>query len=177
MIALWLSHKIDRQTNGVHTLTDLLLALEAERSEPLTADRIFRTAGRFVSPATVDQLRAFAIEGLTVPLPPDSLGECVAFHDHPTWTFDLGFDPASLHQAGIIQGIKLGSSAWQAGVRDGQQLGGFALWSGNPDREVTLTLRDIDGRREKLTFLPHGKLLSIPQAEQIPQCPQEPRIP
>lgn len=175
MIALWLSSEIDRQTGG--TLTDLMLALRDGRAEPLTADRIFRTASRFVDPATVARTRAFALDGVTVPVPEGSLGECVAVRGRPAWTFDLGFDTASLHRAGIVQGVEQGSNAWQAGVRDGLQLGGFSLWNGNPEREVTLTLRGIDGRRERLTFLPRGKRFEIPQAEQIPGCPQGPRIP
>ncbi len=177
MIALWLSSEITRQTAGRSTLTDLMLALRSGRSEPLSADRIFRTTRRFVDDATVAQRRSFALHGDTVPLPPGVLGECVAFNNHPAWTFDLGFDAASLHHQGIVHGVQYGSNAWQAGVRDGQQLGGFSLWNGNPEREVTLTLRETDGKREKLTFLPRGKLLSIPQAEQIPGCPKDPRIP
>ena len=170
VIALWLRDEIDRQSNGRHSLMDLLLALRADRSRPLTADRIFSTAARFVDPVTVARLRAFALDGVTVPVAPGSLGRCVAFHDRPVPTFDLGFDLASLHTAGIVHGVQQGSNAWQAGVRDGQQLGGFSLWNGNPEREVTLTLRETDGRREKLTFLPRGKLLDIPQAEQLPGC-------
>ena len=170
MIALWLSSEIERQTSGRHNLTDLLLALRAERSEPLTSDRIFRTAARFVDTATVAHLRAFALDGVAVPISPGSLGQCVAFNNRPAWTFDLGFDAASLRREGIVQGVQQGSNAYQAGVRDGQLLGGFSLWNGNPEREVTLTLRDTDGRREQLTFLPRGKLLLIPQAEQIPDC-------
>ncbi len=170
MIALWLNFEIDRQSGGQRDLTTLMLALRSEHSQPLTADRIFRTAARFVDAATVAQLRSFALDGATVPIAPGSLGECVAFNDRPAWTFDLGFNVASLHRAGIVQGTQQGSNAWQAGVRDGQQLGGFSLWNGNAEREVTLTLRDTDGRREQLTFLPRGKLISIPQAEQIPGC-------
>lgn len=177
VIALWLSSEIDRQSSGRHTLTDLMLALRAERSEPLTADRIFRTAGRFVDPPTVAQLRAFALHGDSVPISTISLGQCVAFSDQPAWTFDLGFDPASLHRSGIVHGVQQGSNAWQAGVRDGQQLGGFSLWNGNPEREVTLTLRETDGKRERLTFLPRGKLLDIPQAQEVLGCSEPPRIP
>ncbi len=177
MIALWLNAEIARQSGGHRDLTTLMLALRSERSQPLTADRIFRTSARFVDAATVAQLRRFALDGVTVPSAPGSLGQCVAFNDRPAWTFDLGFNPASLHRAGIVQGTQQGSNAWQAGVRDGQQLGGFSLWNGNAEREVTLTLRDTDGTREQLTFLPRGKLLLIPQAEQIPGCPKEPIIP
>ena len=174
VIAIWLDYQIAQQTDGRHTLMDLLLALRANRSLPLTADRIFATAGRFVDPATVARLRAFALDGVPVPISPGSLGPCVAFHERSAWTFDLGFDAASLHTAGIVRGVQQGSNAWQAGVRDGQQLGGFSLWNGNPEREVTLTLRETDGKLEKLSFLPRGKLLSIPQAEQIPGCTAAP---
>ncbi len=171
IIALWLSSEIDRQTSGRQTLTDLMLALRAGRAEPLTADRIFETAGRFVDPPTVDRLRSFALDGATVPVPAQSLGSCVALRNHPAWTFDLGFDTASLRPAGIVEGVRPGSSASRAGVHDGQQVGGFTFWNGNPDREVTLTLRETDGRRERLSFFPRGQLLSIPQAEPIPGCP------
>ncbi len=177
MIALWLSSEIDRQSSGLHTLTDLMLELRAERSKPLTADRIFTTAGRFVDGPTVAQMRAFALDGIPIPVSPGSLGACVAFNDRAAWTFDLGFDTASLRPAGVVQGVQQGSNAYQAGVRDGQLLGGFSLWNGNAEREVTLTLREQDGRRERLSFLPRGKQIIIPQAEQIPGCRRGPRIP
>ena len=177
MIALWLSSEIDRQSSGQHTLTDLLLALRDERSKPLTADRIFTTVGRFVDGPTVARMRAFALDGVPVPVSPGSLGACVAFNDRPAWTFDLGFDTASLRPSGVVQGVRQGSNAYQAGVRDGQLLGGFSLWNGNAEREVTLTLREGDGRRERLSFLPRGKMVTIPQAEQIPGCRRGPRIP
>lgn len=177
MIALWLSHQINQQTGGRHTLTDLMLDLETGRSQPLTTDRILGAAGRFVHPATVAQLRAFVLDGFTVPIDPGSLGDCVNFREKPFWTFDLGFDPASLHRSGIIGGVRKESSAWKAGVRDGEQLDGFSLWNGNAEREVTLTLREFGGRREQLAFYPRGKLLAVPQAEPIPNCAAGPRIP
>ncbi len=171
MIALWLNAEIRQESSGRYTLTDLLLALRAERSLPLTADRIFSTAARFVDAVAIRRLRAFAIDGVAVPTLPGSLGECVAFNDRPVWTFDLGFDEASLRPEGVVQGVQQGSNAYQAGVRDGQMLGGYSLWNGNAEREVTLTLREQDGKRERLSFLPRGTLLSIPQAEQLPGCP------
>ena len=177
VIALWLSSEIDRQTSGRHTLKDLMLALRADRTEPLTPDRIFSTAGRFVDRPTVDRLRSFALDGLPVLIPSGALGHCIAFHEQPAWTFNLGFDTASLRPEGVVQGTEPDSSAWQAGVRDGQHLGGFSLWNGNAEREVTLTLQDEDGRRRRLTFLPRGKLLPIVQAEPIPGCRGGPRIP
>ncbi len=177
MIALWLGSEIDRQSSGRHTLTDLMLALRSGRSEPLTPDHIFSTAGHFVDAATVAHLRALALDGATVPIAPGSLGECVAFSNRPAWTFDLGFDSASLRPEGIVQGVQQGSNAYHAGVRDGQLLGGFSLWNGNAEREVTLTLREQDGKREKLSFLPRGNLLYIPQAEQLPGCRSGLRIP
>ena len=177
MIAFWLSSEIDRQSAGRHTLTDLMLSLRAEHSQPLTADRIFNTAGRFVSSSTIAQLRSFALDGNDVPIPAGSLGECVAFNHRPAWTFHLGFDPTSLRKKGIVHGVEQGSNAYQAGVRDGQQLGGFSLWNGDAEREVTLTLRESDGSREKLSFLPRGDLRFIPQAQEIDGCPAGPRIP
>ncbi|GAC1355950.1 MAG: hypothetical protein NVSMB3_01750 [Acidobacteriaceae bacterium] len=177
VIALWLSSEIDRQTSGRHTLTDLMLDLRSGSSEPLTADRIFATAARFVDAPTVDRLRSFALDGLPVPIASTSLGVCVAFDLRPAWTFDLGFDSASLRPAGVVQGVQQGSNAYQAGVRDGQLLGGFSLWNGNSEREVTLTLREQDGKRERLSFLPRGQLLMVPQAEPIPGCAEPPRIP
>lgn len=177
MIALWLSSEIDRQSSGHHTLTGLMIALRAERSEPLTPARIFSTAARFVDAPAVAHLRSFALEGVPVPVSSVSLGECIAFSDRPAWTFDLGFDTASLRLQGIVQGVQQGSNAYQAGVRDGQQLGGFSLWNGNAEREVTLTLREQDGKLERLSFLPRGRLLTIPQAGQIPGCRKQPRIP
>ena len=177
MIALWLNGEIDRESGGHRNLTDLMLALRSDRSQPLTAERIFLTSAQFVDAATVAQLRSFALDGVTVPVSPLSLGECVAFVDRPVWAFHLGFNATSLHRAGIVEGTEQGSSAWQAGVRDGQLLGGFSLWNGNAEREVTLTLRDTDGRREQLSFLPRGKLLLIPQAEAVPGCTGAPRLP
>ncbi len=108
MIALWLHAQIELQTEGSSggraSLDDVMRALLADHTLPLTAERIFSTAGRFVDGETVRRLRGLVEEGGPVPLPA-SLGPCVRFAPQQVWTFALGMPTAELVRGELLHDV------------------------------------------------------------------------
>ena len=174
MIALWLNAQIGFQTDGRASLDDMMRALLAERAQPLTAERIFSTAGRFVSAETVRRLRGFVDEVEEVPLPV-SVGPCVRFEPQQVWTFALGVPMAELSRGALLHDVDPESAAYRAGLRDGQTLMAWSLWHGDPEREVVLTVRSPGSGDAllRIRYLPRGRLVTVPQAELIGGCSPE----
>ncbi len=178
MIALWLNAQIELQTTGRvggrASLDDLMRALLADHALPLTAERIFSTAGRYVDAETVRRLRGFVDEGGVVPLPA-SLGPCVRFEAQQVWTFALGVPTAELVRGALLHDVDPESAAYRAGLRDGQTLMAWSLWHGDPEREVVLTVQTPGNGDSmvRIRYLPHGRLVTIPQAELMAGCASE----
>ena len=174
MIALWLNAQIGFQTDGRATLDDVMRTLLTEHAQPLTAERIFSTAGRFVSAETVRRMRGFADGAEEVPLPV-SVGPCVRFEPQQVWTFALGMPTAELSRGALLHDVDPESAAYRAGLRDGQTLLAWSLWHGDPEREVVLTVRAPGGGDSllRIRYLPHGRLVTVPQAELTGGCATE----
>ena len=77
--------------------------------------------------------------------------------------FELGFDREALVSQHIVSGVKAGSAAFQAGLRDGQQVTGTSVYSNDVSKPVKLTVRTDDGRKT-IEYYPRG-----PSLGQVPQ--------
>ncbi len=175
MIAFWLDAQIAQQTAGRRSLDDLMRALLADRSQPLTEERVLAAAGRLVDAGTVRRLRSFVDDGVEVPLPV-SLGPCVAFRPQQVWTFALGVPFSALARGVVLRDVDPLSAAYRAGLRDGQTMLAWSLWKGDPEREVVLSVRTpgASGTTVQIRYLPHGRQVTVPQAELIAGCSQHP---
>lgn len=174
MLAIWLARQIHLGSRGSLSLDDMMRTLEAENTQPLTNDRLFATAARFVDTATAARLRSLVETHSEVPLLPGSLGACTVFRSVQAWTFDLGLPVSQLKRDTILSDVDPASTAFRAGLRDGQTLLGWSLWNGDPERPVVLNVRDRDGGLDRLEYLPRGRQVDIPQAEPVAHCTQEP---
>lgn len=170
MLALWLDTNIRQQSHAARSLDDLMRSLEAEPTEPLTNTRLFAAAARFVEPATAARFRTLVETGAEVPLLPGSLGPCIVLRPAQTWTFDLGLPAAQLRNGAVLEGVDPVGPAFGAGVRDGQTLLGWSLWHGDPDHEVTLTIRQGEAASTRLRYLPRGSAIAILEGEPVPGC-------
>jgi hypothetical protein len=71
--------------------------------------------------------------------------------------WDLGFDLDRSTATHRIVGVRTGSAAARAGLRDGQELAGVSVWQGDADREATFWIRDRDGERA-IKYLPRREV-------------------
>ena len=171
VIALWLNAQIVRQTGSRSSLDDLMRALLAEHLQPLTPERIFRTAGRFVDAETVQQLQLFTSEAPPIPLT-NILGTCVRFAPRRVWTFALGVPLGELASGALLRHVEPDSAAYRAGLREGDTLLAWSFWYGDPEHEVVLTVRSPEGTGApvRIRYLPRGGEVTIPQAEVVAGC-------
>ena len=181
LMAMWLDAEIRRQTRGARSLDDVMLALRADREQPLTEERVLTTAGYLVDASTVERLRGFAdgdgevsfyagalADGLAASLG-SAKGSCVVVKERGLWSFDLGMDAAELRHGGVLASVREGSAAWRAGLRNGQVVEGWEMWTGDPDHEVVVMVRGENGRTA-VHYLPRGEQVRVPQAEMVVGC-------
>lgn len=175
IISLWLDATIRSESGGKHSLDDVMFDMVRDRRMPLTLERIFSTAGRYVSPASASLLRdAVTKHGdLAAPAQIPSVSFCA----HPVLenlaTFDLGLDLTHSAASGRITGVIPDSPAYMAGLRDGQSLHGhLSVNNGDPDRLAIFTIRTEAGDKE-IQFYPRGKSIPVWQYH-VNQCQPSP---
>src|SRR5205085_8496229 len=90
------------------------------RKPPLTADRVFRTAGKYIDAGALRELHEYVDLGKTIPVPATALGHCATVQMDDIPAFELGIDRETSITQHVVSGVKPGSAAFQAGLRDGQ---------------------------------------------------------
>jgi len=119
--------------------------------------------------------RAFL--GGAMPLPEsDAFGPCFRRTSAPLRRYEVGFDPAVLAQPRrIVRGVVAGSAAYEAGLRDGDEItvpvpqDGI---QGDQQQRLTLQLRRAD-REFAITYLPRGEVVDAYQWERVAGVPDE----
>lgn len=163
--ALWLDSTIRKATRGKSSLDTLMFDLvrQARRRKPaLTAERVFHTAGKYIDAAALHQLREYAELGQTIPVPV-VLGPCATMQMDNIPTFELGIDREALISQHIVSGVKAGSAAFEAGLRDGQQVTRTNIYWNDISKPVQLTVR-TEGGSKAIEYYPRGPSLGlIPQ--------------
>ena len=105
----------------------------------------------------------------------DGFGPCFHRTVEKIRRFDLGFDNASLlGNVKTIKGLKAGSEAEKAGLRDGDVVSyGVALDAVQAEVQRTLTLQVTrDGKTFPLTYLPRGEAVDAYQWERAAGVPE-----
>ena len=74
-----------------------------------------------------------------------------------------GFDFEASRAAGKVVGVKKGSQAWNAGLRNDQSLLGWSVTYGQSDVPVKLTIKNKIHTEQVLRYLPQADAIDIPQ--------------
>src|SRR5207249_1993660 len=113
--ALWLDWTIRKATAGKSSLDTVIFDLvrQARGKMPaLTAERVFRTAGKYIDAGALQQLREYVELGKTIEVPAAALGHCATLQMDGIPPFELGFDREALVSQHIVSGVKAGSAAF-----------------------------------------------------------------
>jgi predicted metalloprotease with PDZ domain len=172
VIAAWLDATIREESHN-RSLDDLMFYLAHQDADyqskhhgkpmVLTNKRLFIAAAKFLGKTSVNQLQQYALEGGSIQLPESSLVPCVHLHTEMIGKFELGFDRSSImSDARQVVGVKRGSEAYKAGLRDGQELLGWSIYNGDPMKRVRLTIK-TDNDKQVLTYYPQGPKTPIQQ--------------
>jgi predicted metalloprotease with PDZ domain len=164
--ALWLDWKIRETTHGKASLDDLMFDLVRQvrkRKPALTADRVFGAARKYIDADAIEQLRAYVELGKTIEVPTAALGPCATVELDDIPPFELGIDRDALVSRRVVSGVKPGSAAYQAGLRDGQQVIGTSIYMNDVSKPVKLTIRTEVGAKT-IQYYPRGTSSSpVPQ--------------
>jgi len=87
------------------------------------------------------------VRGETIQLRSLLWGDCAAESTVDAGQFDIGFELDESRKTGTIHGVREGSGAWRAGVRDGQAWSPLDVTWGDPEYLAELEIRDGEGVR------------------------------
>jgi len=145
-------------------LRDLLAASHAEGGSPPSATSLLpvliqKRGGPDIAP----DLTAVVQRGGLVFPDPQALGPGYTVQTRRIPAYELGFDIDTLLRDKTIAGLKDGSAAAQAGLREGQRVLGFSrIVLGDTSRPIDLTIQDITGTHS-VSFYPQGARIAVPQ--------------
>jgi len=161
LAAIW-DARLRAQSGGRVSLDDVMraqrkAAVEAGRST--TAAKLFPVvAARFGLDVQAD-LDRYVDRGEPIELPADVFGPCARVSWREQATFDRGWDTKATSAAGgVVTGLREGSPAWRAGIRDGMRIVGRSF--DHPDDstvEQMIRVRTTDGAEREVRFKPEGE--------------------
>lgn len=117
----------------------------------------------------------FVVAGHTMPVDAAGFGPCMSVEDREEFPFDLGFDSDASTKARVVSGVRPGSAAEQAGLRDGMRLTRWGWFGGQADSTVKLTVSDSADSTRVIAYLPRATTsLRLPRLVAEP-CPTKGR--
>jgi len=157
---------IRTSSGGKLSLDDLMreLMADAPKSNRYTTDSMLERLQRWAGAAAADRVRAIVVDGADAVLPPGTWSPWVEVTTRPSAHFELGFDREATFKSGLVSGVRDGSAAFAAGLRNGQRAAGLSMGPPVASSRVTLTIREDDGPRD-ISWLPAGEPFALPALE------------
>lgn len=173
-LAIELDWAIRRASGGERTIDDWIrgeFRVARERARPFTRDELFASIAAAAGSETAELVRAVAEGGKLLPARTDWFAPCMTHVTAQSGVFDLGFDFDATRVANVVSGLRAGSAAERAGLREGDRLGGWTVSFGDASRPVKLTVLDGANPRE-LEFLPCVDPRDVPSFRLVggPDC-------
>jgi predicted metalloprotease with PDZ domain len=163
VIGVWLNQRILQNSNSKNSLDTVMFDMVREADKPLTLERIFQTAGRYINAADRVQLQQAVENGALPQMEGATLGSCVQLRRDDFAMFDLGLDYAATTAARKIVGVVPDGPAFNAGLRDGQPIiGRVSVYNGRTDKTAVFTVQ-TDAGPQAIKYYPRGKKFTAPQ--------------
>jgi predicted metalloprotease with PDZ domain len=157
VIALWLDAAIRQESNGKHSLDDVMYRMVHDRQHPMTEQRIFDTIAPYVSHESLVLLKQAAEQQGNLPAPtsiPGTAACYTAVHgEFPT--LDLGLDYGRSRSSKTITGTHLDGPAYTAGLRDGQAWVASSYDPDDPNKRAIFTI-SVNGAEKQISYQPLG---------------------
>ncbi len=167
VIAMFVDAKIREASGGARSLDDLMRSMVSEsrtRNSPFSVDELYQRIGAACDRATAERVRGIADRGELAPIEASWFAPCLTMQVEPRGKFELGFDFEATQSAKSITGVKPGSKAETAGLRDGQSWLGGSIYFNDTHHDVELHVRDEQGERT-LRYAPVGAERPVPVFE------------
>lgn len=164
LVALMLDEEIRRTTGGARGLDDFLHEVleDARTGERSETGRLLSRVARWTSPEFSETLRRIVVDGGLPDVPARVSEPGAARVETQAHRYDPGFDVDASLRTRAATGVREGGPAHAAGLREGQEITGFSVHRGDPDRAIELKIRE-QGEERALRFMPRGSALTIPQ--------------
>lgn len=168
VFALNLNAVIREASGGKHSLDDVMHELRnnAGHSLPdLSFERLATAVSKYANGRDISaDLEKYITKGELIVPNADSLGPDVVPESREIAVFELGLDSDVLLSKRLVAGVKPGTAAFDAGLRDGQKVvGGISIYFGDTTRELQLKIKDEAGDRT-VKYLPVAlERLRVPQ--------------
>jgi len=145
-------------------LRDLLGASRAEDAgTPPSASLLPALVQKRGGPDITPDLTTIVRDGGLATPDPQALGPGYTLQTRRVPTYELGFDMNALLRDKAIAGLKDGSAAEAAGLREGQRVLGFSrIVPGDTGQPIDITVQDISGTHS-VSFYPQGARAAVPQ--------------
>ena len=158
LVAAALDAEIQRVSHGHRSLDDVMrdLLAGAKAGGKVTADNLLARFARETSPAFAERLRGVIERGETIEIDPDLYAPCFRGVQRDVPQFDLGFDFAPSQSAGRVTGLRAGSAAAAAGLREGDALVGWSFYNEQVDQTVKMQVKRGTGV-QTITYVPAGE--------------------
>jgi predicted metalloprotease with PDZ domain len=171
LLALAIDEKIRQVSGGKKSLDDLMRELfkrAREKDERITTENLIATIESFTDTAFAAEVAACVEKGGEVPLPKTVTEPALKLTMAEQRGEDLGFDFEASRAAKKVTGLREGSAAWQAGLREGQVLKGWSIersrGDGPPKAKVEV---EVDGERKAIEYTPVGEAVEVPRYEAV----------
>jgi predicted metalloprotease with PDZ domain len=164
VVAMMLDHAIRERSHGARSLDDLMrdLVAKGRTGARVDNDSLLAAFERETDADFAARVRRIVIDGETAELDPETFGACLEMRMQPIGPFELGFDVDASRKDGVMHGVRSGTRAYDAGLREGQRLRALSIHGNRPEVPVVVEVSD-GGEPRKLTWLPQGETMPVPQ--------------
>lgn len=163
VVALLLDNEIRRRSKGEKSLDDLMRALVARASvdSKLSNDDLVRVIGEWTDAEFAARVRAVVENGEMPELPATLYGGTVRVEPREIAAFDAGFDVEATARTREVAGVREGSAAHAAGLRNGQKVEKLSVHYGDVTKPIEINVKQTDGPRQ-IEFMPLGAKQTAP---------------
>lgn len=167
MFAMNLNAEIRRNSGGKHSLDNVMLDMFAASrvsQQAITIASLTETFRKHLKNDPAPLIRRFIVDGETIEPEINALGVGFSRKMIQIRAFELGFDFDKFAKDRVVSGVMTNSSAYDAGLRNGQQRnGGASISFGDTTRAIELKVKENNAEKT-IKYLPVAKQsVSIPQ--------------
>jgi len=148
-----------------YTLNDVMFDLWKQRSkkDTLSENDFIETVSRYAGTNIANEYRNYIVNGETIPVFGQSMGEHLRVEDQSLGAFDVGFDLKASSNSDHIIGTDPESEAYKAGLRDGQTIRGWSIYGGDISMPAEVTVME-NGEEKTIIYKPMSKeRVTVPQ--------------
>ena len=164
VVAMLVDKEIRKVSGGARSLDDMMRDLLAAPRDPrptVSSETLLATIASYTSEEFAERMRKVVTLGDAADMDVKGFAPCLQGKIVRIGPYELGFKDSS-KETHRVAGVSPGSSAYRAGLRDGQRLVGWSITAGDPLRTVELTIEE-GGVKRKIEYLPQGSPVGVVQ--------------